>query len=129
MAGNTKLTGFLDNHRVQLERWGTKIAVALDEASVEALRKACFNELPKKPDRRPPTHFADFMCDYNQDLGRVQLSLNPEVAGYLADLLDVLVKNDVSAMEKVRPWVDKLRAATQAHSDYHDGKDEPGVIQ
>jgi len=129
MAGNTKLVGFLDNHRIQLERWGVKVAVSLDTGSAEAIRTACFYELPKKPNQRPSTHLESFVCAYDQDRGRVGLNLDPETASYLADLLEVLVKNDVNAMDKVRPWIEKLRGSVQAHTDYHSGKDEPGAAQ
>lgn len=129
MAGNTKFVGFLNDNRVQLERWGVRAIVPLDPGAIESLRAACFNELPQRPSQQGAEHLADFRADYDSSVGRVRVNLSVDAAGYLSDLLDVLVKGDVQAMSKVRPWAELLHAAVQAHKDFHTYEDEPGVAK
>lgn len=126
MAGNTKLRGFLDNDQIQLERWGTVITVQLNPTAIMALRQACFNELPVRPLQYGMKRPAEFSAEYDPITACVRANLSVEAAGYLSDLLDVLVKDDVQAMSKVRPWADTLRTAVQAHKDYYS-LNEPGV--
>jgi hypothetical protein len=126
MAGNTKLVGFLNDNRVQLERWGVRTIVPLDGSSVESLRAACINDLPRRP-VQPSAENNDFRAAYDSALGRISIVLSVDAAAYLSDLLDVLVKDNVQAMTKVRPWVEALHAAVQAHKDFHTYEDEPGA--
>lgn len=126
MAGNTKLVGFIEGNKVQLQRWGGKVTVPLDAESHAALRRACYDELPKNPKQWNAGLRNDFEAKYNEDYGRVGVDLSVETAAYLADMLEILVKDNLDAVEKVKPWAASLREAIQAHKDFHD-KDEPGV--
>lgn len=126
MAGNTKLIGFLPNNRIQLERWGTTVGVALSVDSIDALRLALQRDLPQKPHQGRAGHLDEFASRYDEGVGRASLSLSIDTAAYLADLLDVMVKGNVQAMDKVRPWIEGLHAIVQAHADFHN-TNEPGV--
>jgi len=128
MAGNTKFIGFLPGNRVQLERWGSTVQVALSIEDINALREALQKDLPSKPPQAPADRFGDFVSKYDEQFGRVVASLTPDATTYLADLLEVLVKDDVHAMDKVRPWIESMRAAVQGHVDFHNVS-EPGVKQ
>jgi len=127
MPGNTKLVGFLNGNRVQLERWGARTVVQLDEQAVGALRSACFNELPQRPVQDGTAHLDDFRADYDSTVGRVHVDLSPRAATALANFLDVLVEKKWSSQEEMLPYAKKLRASVQAHEDFINAEGEPGV--
>lgn len=129
MAGNTKLVGFLSDNRIQLERWGTSATIQLDDESVQAIRRACFEQLPQRPTQSSSDHLDDFGVRYDSGVGRIQLELSTDAASLLADLLDVVMNKTQAGEEErrtVQPYVDAIRKAVQAHKDFHD-RCEPGV--
>jgi hypothetical protein len=126
MAGNTKFIGFLSDNRIQLERWGSKVLVLLSPESIDSLRVAVQRDLPPKPYQGRADHLSDMKVEYDTSVGRAVANMDIATAAYLSDLLEVMVKNDVQAMDKVKPWVEELRAVVQAHADFHNTK-EPGV--
>jgi hypothetical protein len=118
MAGNTKLIGFGPGSTIELQRWGEKVQVKLELESIKALRAACYDQLPKKPPERLGS-MEDFDVFYDESVGRVTLSLSPDMAKKISDVmapLDILM----SAVAK------ELAVAHQAHLDYIN-VDEPGV--
>jgi hypothetical protein len=125
MSGNTKLLGFLPNNQVQLERWGVKASVDICNDCTTQLKELCIS-LPKKPNQKISPSKMEFKSEYEDSSGRILVSMTPDCTRYLADLLDVLVKSDVRAMDKVRPWVEDLEKSIAEHTLYHDTS-EPGV--
>lgn len=123
MAGNTKFIGFLSDNRIQLERWGVKAIVQLDASAIEVLRATCFSKLPKTPIQESSCHLDDFGAKYNEGVGRVYVDLSPRAAAYLGDILASLAVSDAREL----PWAAELRAAVQAHRDFHNAEGEPGV--
>lgn len=124
MSGNTKFTGFLSGNRVQLERWGVQVVVQLDPGAVEALRKACFYDLPGNIAQRGTTFPTDFRAVYDADEQRVHVDLSPEAAAFLGNLL-VDVNKSAPQVQPVLQWSEDLKSAVQLH----EASSEPGVKQ
>lgn len=123
MAGNTKLKGFTPEGKVQLERWGSKTLVVVSGGSLEALRKACYEDLPKKPDQGNDACIDHIY--YDEHLGSVRMVLGIESASYLADCLESVAPFE--GYENMGGWSTRLRKAVQDHYDYHNRDGEPGV--
>jgi hypothetical protein len=121
MAGNTKLRGFGTNNTIQLERWGKEVMLHLSGESVHALRDACTNQLPRNPPTR--SNWTDtFNVKYEEATGRVRVDMDPATALQLAEVVG-------DHGEEVTDWVEDLKDAHQAHEDYINGTDEPGIDQ
>lgn len=121
MAGNTKLTGFLPDNGIQIERWGKKAQIILSEESIQSLRSGCY-ELPTRPPQQ--NSWTSFQVKYDEMLGRVMVGMSPASAEMLADLLESLS----AEKPEVRCWITDLREGVQAHIDYHN-MNEPGVLR
>lgn len=115
MSGNTKFMGFGIDGMVTLARWGDEANVELSDESIEALRQACFQGLPKKPPTQ--AHSAKTAVNYDEETGAVFVRLTPEEALKLGTSLQ-LVDNSLAA---------DLKGAYEDHIAYHDTSKEPGV--
>ena len=115
MAGNTKFMGFGNQGMVTLARWGGEALVEVSSESLDALRKACYEGLPKKPPVQVTV--ANTKVEYDERQGRVEVRMLPERALELADLVE----------EKDPNLATELRFAHQEHVDFLDTSKEPGV--
>lgn len=127
MSGNTKLVGFLNDNRVQLERWGVRAVVQLDPQSVDLLRAACFNDLPGHPIQKRTENLAAFRSVYDAATGRIHIYLSVNVAKCLGDLLVNLAKEGTHTSPEISVWAENLLKAVQDYKDTLSRKDEPGV--
>ena len=129
MASNTKFLGFGPHGVVQLERWGQKADARLPTEAIKELRRICYEVLPKQPpERMGGLHPDEFAASYDESMGRVHLSLSPDMAFKMASFLTVAC-NDMPAVPdvlEIREWAAELIRCHQAHRDYLD-LDEPGV--
>jgi hypothetical protein len=125
MAGNTKLMGFGTDGTVELQRWGGRAPVELPPVAIEALRKACYEILPKNPPQRVEDKSPDFEARYSEDTGLVCVSMRPHIALLISKVLEG-VDQDGEYDSMFAVWVDKLATCFKAHQDYI-GVDEPGV--
>ena len=142
MAGNTKLIGFGSNGVVELERWGGKAKVVVSKESLETLRAACYQQLPKAPKQNGEGSQDDFNVAYDSSVGRVRLDLDTVTAGELAAFLQFGLEEfqgcdsgtgeslgGVKKLnERVPSWIRDLKETVQAHEDYLNTEDEPGVV-
>jgi hypothetical protein len=115
MAGNTKFIGFSPDGMVQLERWGGKAMIEISKESLNALRAACYNGLPKNPPAQ--LHSTGTHVEYDEERGRVEILLDPEKALQLANAIEGWDLNLAS----------DLKFAYEAHLNFHDTSKEPGV--
>jgi hypothetical protein len=115
MAGNTKFMGFGIKGMVTLARWGGEAHVEVSSDSLEALRKACYDGLPKKPPVQ--VTIANTQVEYDDRQGRVEIRMLPERALELAEIIE----------EKDPNLASELRLAHQEHVEYLDTSKEPGV--
>lgn len=135
MAGNTKLIGFGARNPgkpgvIQLERWKGKVNVTISEASLESIRKACYEDLPEESTQRGRGDLEDFHLYYDEDVGRVIISILPSEAQKLSEVLNSHSEQWVDTpeiVEKVGFWVSELERGAQDHIDYHNAEGEPGV--
>jgi hypothetical protein len=141
MAGNTKLIGFGANGVVELERWGGKTKAVVSKESLETLRSACYQQLPKSPTQKPGEGRDDFNVAYNSSVGRIGVDLDTVTAGELASFLQFALEEFQGCddgtgealggirklNERVPTWISDLKDAVQAHEDYLNTDDEPGV--
>jgi hypothetical protein len=120
MAGNTKFMGFERDSKIVLERWGGKTVVDLKtQEAVEALRKACYEDLPKQPPRKTYTsiNFTERgSVDAVFDLPGAQ-----KLRSVLADLPPASKDGTVTG------WLAELDVAIEQAKAFFDTKGEPGV--
>lgn len=129
MAGNTKFLGFGADNEITLERWGKKATAKVPPAAVEALREMCFSMLPKSPPHQTPKFYAE----YNYATGAVEVSLPPDRAKDLADILQSLadatgiVPETAGESAILNNLPDEIYLSLQEHEAFTSGKGEPGV--
>lgn len=127
MAGNTKLMGLLPNDSIQLERWGKKVAVGITSESMINIRNALAT-LPSKPPEQQDGNNG-FNVRYDERVGRIHVVMDigtaRDVASVLGDVEGSLLTEAGTSI--VQSWVHSLKEAVQAHLDYHNIEEEPGV--
>lgn len=122
MAGNTKLIGFSNDGELVLERWGKRAKVSVSEPSLTAVRHACSNALPSKPN--VPFRTCSSAVGYDSTYGRVSVELSPEFAKKLCDYID---KGPGWKEElKLDDMAEGIKEALEEHRNYTN-TDEPGV--
>lgn len=132
MAGNTKLVGFSPRPEgvggvINLERWGEKAEVVISEESLHSVRRAC-QCLPSRPPQENKNEPDGFNAQYDKSVGRVRVDMDPRAAEYLAQVLGGDIEEGLLLREDdVRSWIHSLRAAVEAHDNYHSAEGEPGV--
>lgn len=132
MAGNTKLLGFsaVKEGALTLERWGGKAEVVVSPESLAALRKTCFEDLPRAPATQ--SHWPDYKTAYEGDMGRTALSLNMVTTKILVEALGRYIdhrqgvdsEGKTGLMENLR---EDLKRCVEEHKAYLDTDNEPGV--
>ena len=133
MAGNTKLVGFGPRVEgkpgiIHLARWNGEATVPISEESLENIRSACYNDLPKQPQQGKRDDLSNFRVHYDESVGRVHVDTSPQIAETLALLFEDCIKNDVPLNHgMLREWVHSLKDAAQAHESYHNLQGEPGI--
>lgn len=127
MAGNTKLVGFdVTGRRIKLRRWGGEQMVEVSPGSVEAIRKACTYDLPRKP---LPHHTGLFelSVQYDESFGQAVVRMNRAV---LERLIGYLRNNPEKETEFLKhhfvEMIEGLEQALEDHRNYTD-VDEPGL--
>jgi hypothetical protein len=133
MAGNTKLRGLGADNTIELERWGVRVKVPLDGQSMRSLRKALYEELPVKPSPKERKE----EISYDAITGKIQMTLDPEAAQFLCELVaeessywtscPTKREGDERRKEHAEFWTKGLNAALAAHEAYTDTEGEPGV--
>jgi hypothetical protein len=122
MAGNTKFLGFERDSNVVLERWGGRAVVNLNVPDpVQALRSACYRELPKEP-RQHQTSIITFLFNEGSRPA-IEASLDPD----RAKLLHATLQEIIAPSTAVREWIAELELAIAAFDSYFDKTNEPGV--
>ena len=136
MAGNTKLLGFAPDGTVLLQRWGKKASVKLPAESIQILRDACYNDLPKKPAGQfiPIT---EFRAQYDERTGTIEIEVSAGAASKVAKALGIISfahqhsvgdqKQNPESAEELKGWSARLEDLVAEHKRYLDTKDEPGV--
>lgn len=129
MSGNTKLLGFGAQDEITLERWGKTASAKLDPAAIHVLRHLCHSELPKKPPERQSKEY----CGYDFGEGNVEITLPPEKAKILADILQTLadstgiVPEEKLESDLLNNLPGEIYLSLQEHEAYINTADEPGV--
>jgi hypothetical protein len=126
MAGNTKLLGFGAGF-VTLQRWGGEANVDLPSGSIDALKKACHEELPSAPeDTSRFSHLSG--VKYEPDYGLVRMTMTPTQAALIQDALKERADEaDSNEREELLVWAEELQDKIKEHEDYINPKGEPGV--
>lgn len=121
MTGNTRFMGFGKDNAISLERWGGKVKVALPPEGIIALRKACYDELPKSP---PGQRNRGVSFNFQERLGITadfDLEGAKKLCSILADLPPAL--KDGSVQE----WLIDLEMSINQLEGYLNTMNEPGV--
>jgi hypothetical protein len=126
MAGNTKLIGFMQCSKVRLERWGKKTDVEIGVPAVEALIKACQDNLPSSPDLDADTRFKKATGHYDAGRDEIVLSMKSTTVDTLRDILksaeyDELDLDLIGLLER------ELSFALVERERYLSPQDEPGL--
>jgi hypothetical protein len=125
MAGNTKLIGFAGS-KVKLKRWGKDVMVEVGKDAVEAIHKACAEDLPRKP---LPHHIGMFELSvkYDPTFGQAVIRMNPAVVerfiGYLRHSPE---KEGEFLKHHFTDLLAEVEQALEDHKHYTD-VDEPGL--
>lgn len=143
MAGNTKFMGFGVSEEgsstglVHLERWGGKTSVPVSADSLNSLRKACYQDLPKAPPKEGKGVWTDFNAAFD-DTGLsdgIDVKLSATGAALLREVLDAatIYAGSSSLSETELSFVkDSLSILDKAISERDrcfNSLDEPGVDQ
>ena len=135
MAGNTKLKGFAPDGMIVLERWGGEAHVEVSSDSLEAIRKACIDGLPKKPSElRPTDHLDDFNAGYDIHDGRAKVDVDTGVLEDLIAMFDSYVEEytgvsgepETRRLEQAQEWTGALKKVLQDKKNFLD-LNEPGI--
>jgi hypothetical protein len=127
MAGNTKLIGFdVKSSKIKLRRWGEDVMVKVSPESVEAIRKVCTYDLPRKP---LPHHTGLFelQVQYDESFGQAVVRMNPAVLERLIGYLRSTPEKEAEFLNHhFVELVGGLDQALEDHRNYTD-VDEPGL--
>lgn len=66
MSGSTIFLGFAQGNQVVLERWGKTSNALVGESAVIALKKCCYEDLPREPP--PPRHSGVYFDPEDNDV-------------------------------------------------------------
>lgn len=129
MSRNTKFMGFVGDSQIALERWGSVATVQLSEDSIGALRKACYEELPRGLQRRQGDVNSEAGIRYNSDMDCIDIRLSAKDAERLTQILELLVEakklspSISEGQEQFRSWFLALKEGLKHHEEHIDTKD------
>jgi len=125
MAGNTKLIGFMGS-QVVLERWGEKVTVEVGKEAVQAIHKACADDLPRRPLSHQVGRF-NLSVEYDTLYGQGVLRMNPKVLDLFEDFLhQTMAEVPPGFAQYHREMVSDVERVLKEHREY-TSTDEPGL--